>query len=126
MLSPPHEKATLPTYSESQAFAGLSSVHHPTDLDNPQYGEDNRPLPPGWIRRWDSGTENYFYVDTTANPPRSVWEHPDDLVEEQEPVPIASSHSIRREKVEAGIPFEDSPRTIPLNQHTPLLGQSGL
>ncbi|KAG8974037.1 hypothetical protein FRC05_007953 [Tulasnella sp. 425] len=122
MLSSLHEKATLPTYSESQALAGPTGVHHTSDVVNPDYDEDSRPLPPGWIRQWDSRTENYFYVDTTANPPRSIWEHPGDLIEEQEPVPIASSHSIRGEKVEAGIPFEDSPHTLPPDQHTPLLG----
>jgi len=38
--------------------------------------DEERPLPEGWIRQWDTNTQHHFYVDTRANPPRSIWNHP--------------------------------------------------
>lgn len=35
-----------------------------------------RPLPYGWIREVDGSSGHPFYVDTKANPPRSIWVHP--------------------------------------------------
>ncbi|GAA5823826.1 hypothetical protein JCM11251_003311 [Rhodosporidiobolus azoricus] len=35
-----------------------------------------RPLPEGWRREWDPNSQHFFYVDTKANPPRSIWSHP--------------------------------------------------
>ncbi|KIO26810.1 hypothetical protein M407DRAFT_243553 [Tulasnella calospora MUT 4182] len=122
MLSSPTGKATLPTYSESQALAGSADVHHPTNVDEIEEEEDLRPLPSGWIRQWDSRTENYFYVDTTANPPLSVWEHPEDLIEEQHNPPVASSsRPIQKPEVEARATWQDAHRTATPNQHTSLL-----
>jgi len=40
--------------------------------------DENRPLPPGWIRQFDEQEHHQFFVDTTANPPRSIWTHPYD------------------------------------------------
>lgn len=37
-----------------------------------------RPLPKGWIRQFDPSTQHNFFVDTLANPPRSIWVHPYD------------------------------------------------
>jgi WW domain len=39
---------------------------------------DDRPLPEGWIKQWDKSYGRYFYVDTKASPPRSIWVHPHD------------------------------------------------
>ncbi|CAO1623674.1 unnamed protein product [Sympodiomycopsis kandeliae] len=41
-------------------------------------GGDNRPLPPGWVKQWDGNHRHNYYVDTKANPPRSIWTHPMD------------------------------------------------
>jgi hypothetical protein len=38
--------------------------------------ESNVPLPYGWIQQIDSKTGHVFYIDTKANPPRSIWTHP--------------------------------------------------
>ena len=38
--------------------------------------DEARPLPTGWIRQWDTTEHHQFYVDTKANPPRSIWVHP--------------------------------------------------
>ncbi|KAI0036618.1 hypothetical protein K488DRAFT_81863 [Vararia minispora EC-137] len=37
---------------------------------------DDIPLPFGWIKEYDPATQHNFYVDTKANPPRSIWTHP--------------------------------------------------
>ncbi|KIW05565.1 uncharacterized protein PV09_03440 [Verruconis gallopava] len=40
--------------------------------------DENRPLPDGWIRQFDHQSNHQFFVDTRANPPRSIWHHPYD------------------------------------------------
>ncbi|KAL1595020.1 hypothetical protein SLS60_009705 [Paraconiothyrium brasiliense] len=40
--------------------------------------DENRDLPPGWIRQFDPTEQHQFFVDTKANPPRSIWTHPYD------------------------------------------------
>lgn len=40
--------------------------------------DEGRPLPPGWIRQYDSENHHQFFVDTTKDPPRSIWQHPYD------------------------------------------------
>ncbi|EOA85051.1 hypothetical protein ACJQWK_06983 [Exserohilum turcicum] len=37
-----------------------------------------RELPPGWIRSFDEQSQHQFFVNTRANPPRSIWTHPYD------------------------------------------------
>ncbi|KAF2716882.1 hypothetical protein K431DRAFT_289045 [Polychaeton citri CBS 116435] len=55
----------------------------------------NRPLPPGWVRTFDPKTEHQFFVDTTKEPPRSVWVHPYDDEEY-----LGSLSSEERERIE--------------------------
>jgi len=38
--------------------------------------EEDKPLPYGWVKQHDSNYNRYFYVDTKATPPRSIWVHP--------------------------------------------------
>ncbi|RYP12778.1 hypothetical protein DL765_007156 [Monosporascus sp. GIB2] len=38
--------------------------------------DECRPLPEGWVRRFDPDTQHQFFVDTRADPPRSIWTHP--------------------------------------------------
>jgi hypothetical protein len=40
--------------------------------------DEARDLPPGWVRSFDPQEGHQFFVDTTANPPRSIWVHPYD------------------------------------------------
>ncbi|KAF8525182.1 hypothetical protein BU17DRAFT_84102 [Hysterangium stoloniferum] len=42
----------------------------------PPHEGDSRPLPDGWMRQFDSNSNAWFYVDTRASPPRSIWLHP--------------------------------------------------
>ena len=37
-----------------------------------------RPLPEGWVRSFDPKTNHQFFVDTSKEPPRSIWHHPYD------------------------------------------------
>jgi hypothetical protein len=40
--------------------------------------DEARPLPPGWLRQYDANESHQFFVDTNADPPRSIWHHPHD------------------------------------------------
>lgn len=40
--------------------------------------DELRPLPKGWVRTFDPETLHQFFVDTTKDPPRSIWTHPYD------------------------------------------------
>lgn len=40
--------------------------------------DEARSLPRGWVRSYDPETEHQFFVDTSADPPRSIWHHPHD------------------------------------------------
>jgi len=42
----------------------------------PAGNPDRRPLPDGWITRWDENYRAWYYVDIRTQPPRSSWEHP--------------------------------------------------
>ncbi|GAA5834188.1 hypothetical protein JCM11251_000566 [Rhodosporidiobolus azoricus] len=44
---------------------------------------DDRPLPAGWIQQWNEQHNAPYWVDTNANPPRSIWCHPLDDPEYQ-------------------------------------------
>lgn len=40
--------------------------------------DEMRPLPEGWVRSFDPKTNHQFFVDTSKEPPRSIWHHPYD------------------------------------------------
>ncbi|CAK4030744.1 Hypothetical predicted protein [Lecanosticta acicola] len=40
--------------------------------------DEMRPLPEGWVRTFDPNNHHQFFVDTTKDPPRSIWHHPYD------------------------------------------------
>ncbi|KAF1963382.1 hypothetical protein CC80DRAFT_541318 [Byssothecium circinans] len=40
--------------------------------------DETRPLPEGWVRQFDPIEHHQFFVDTRADPPRSIWTHPYD------------------------------------------------
>ncbi|RAL65840.1 hypothetical protein DID88_005503 [Monilinia fructigena] len=40
--------------------------------------DEARSLPDGWIRQYDQELNHQFFVDTTQDPPRSIWHHPYD------------------------------------------------
>lgn len=57
--------------------------------------DENRPLPAGWVRTFDPETSHQFFVDTTKDPPRSIWTHPYDDNEY-----LSSLTSEERERIE--------------------------
>jgi hypothetical protein len=56
---------------------------------------ESRHLPDGWVRTLDAESGHQFYVDTKANPPRSIWDHPYD--DDQY---LATLSSEERERIE--------------------------
>lgn len=40
--------------------------------------DEARPLPTGWVRSFDPHQSHQFFVDTTQDPPRAIWQHPYD------------------------------------------------
>ncbi|KAK0721043.1 hypothetical protein B0H67DRAFT_485113 [Lasiosphaeris hirsuta] len=75
---PSYEQATsAPSDTESIAFARRERNGIPLRARR-SMEDELRPLPPGWVRAFDSKTQHQFFVDTTATPPRSIWQHPYD------------------------------------------------
>ncbi|PAV22272.1 WW Rsp5 WWP domain containing [Pyrrhoderma noxium] len=58
--------------------------------------EKDTELPDGWIKEFDRNYNAYFYVDTKASPPRSIWVHP--YKDEQ----FLNEHPEVRKRLEAG------------------------
>ncbi|RMZ79689.1 hypothetical protein DV738_g3236, partial [Chaetothyriales sp. CBS 135597] len=57
--------------------------------------DEIRPLPEGWIRLFDPKENHQFFVDTRANPPRSIWQHPHD-----DPDYLSTLSSEERERIQ--------------------------
>ncbi|KAI9654646.1 MAG: hypothetical protein M1821_005853 [Bathelium mastoideum] len=57
--------------------------------------DEARPLPEGWVRQFDDKSHHQFFVDTKADPPRAIWQHPYD--DEQY---LSTLPSEERERVE--------------------------
>jgi len=63
--------------------------------------DEGRKLPPGWVRTFDPESHHQFFVDTTKEPPRSIWHHPYDDDDY-----LATLTSEERERLESeGEPF---------------------
>ena len=58
--------------------------------------DEHRPQPSGWVRQFDDREQHQFFVDTKANPPRSIWHHPYD--DEQY---LSTLSSEQRERIQA-------------------------
>lgn len=43
--------------------------------------DEIRTLPDGWVRQYDPESGHQFFVDTSKDPPRSIWNHPHDDAE---------------------------------------------
>ena len=57
---------------QNKSKNGIPSAHRRSMED------ECRPLPKGWVRSFDPETGHQFFVDTTTEPPRSIWTHPYD------------------------------------------------
>lgn len=80
--------APPPPYSEAVGSSSSTSAQGSSTTQRVRNGippehrrsmeDERRPLPNGWVRQFDSKTGHQFFVDTRANPPRSIWHHPYD------------------------------------------------
>lgn len=66
--------------------------------------DERRPLPKGWVRTLDPETHHQFFVDTTKDPPRSVWHHPYDDEEYLSTLSGAERERIEQESMGRGRP----------------------
>ncbi|OJD30817.1 ww rsp5 wwp protein [Diplodia corticola] len=72
-----------PSYEAATSSTGASAAQHRARNGIPaerrrSMEDEARPLPAGWVRQYDSQNEHQFFVDTHADPPRSIWHHPFD------------------------------------------------
>lgn len=91
-MSTSHPSDAPPSYAAATGSTPDTAAHR---LETPSPGErterngippayrrsmedETRPLPEGWIRQFDPVEQHQFFVDTRANPPRSIWVHPYD------------------------------------------------
>lgn len=78
--------------------------------------DERRPLPKGWVRTFDPQSHHQFFVDTTADPPRSIWTHPYDDEEYLRSLSSEERERIEQESMHRGYP----PRTASSSSfHTP-------
>lgn len=87
-LPPSYEQATAGSSSQSNSRppSRLSTNGPPENVERNgipadrrrSMEDENRPLPPGWVRSFDPVENHQFFVDTTKDPPRSIWVHPYD------------------------------------------------
>lgn len=75
----------VPT-SPSRADSDRSTVSSAEDLADHlpksalhELADASRELPEGWIKELDAASGYFYYVDTKASPPRSIWCHPFDV-----------------------------------------------
>lgn len=64
--------------------------------------DEQRPLPSGWVRTYDPSTEHQFYVDTSKDPPRSIWVHPHDDDEYLATLPTEERERIEQDSMNRG------------------------
>lgn len=66
--------------------------------------DENRPIPKGWIRSFDPQSHHQFFVDTTKDPPRSIWIHPYDDEQYLSTLPSHERERIEQESMGRGHP----------------------
>lgn len=81
---PPYETAA----SSSSTSTAAPTHLHPDTAHKERNGippsirrsmeDEKRDLPEGWVRQYDAKEHHQFFVDVTADPPRSIWHHPYD------------------------------------------------
>ena len=95
MSAPPSYEAAIASSSSSQS-THLKPRNGIPPLSRRSMEDEARPLPSGWIRQYDPKNSHQYFVDTTANPPRSIWHHPYDDPQYLEKLPSAE-----RERIES-------------------------
>ena len=79
---PSYTDATASSPRPTHLQPPQSSTHRIRNGIPPEYRrsmeDEGRPLPPGWLRQYDEQQHHQYFVDTTRDPPRSIWQHPYD------------------------------------------------
>ena len=70
--------SSRPQQSSKTSHLDVPDNHHIPAPSRRSMEDENRPLPKGWIRSFDSDSHHQFFVDTSKDPPRSIWVHPYD------------------------------------------------
>nr|POE64870.1 hypothetical protein CFP56_69562 [Quercus suber] len=70
--------------------------------------DEQRPLPKGWVRTYDPTSNHQFFVDTTADPPRSTWHHPYDDDEYLSTLSGEERERIEQESLGRGHPISNA------------------
>lgn len=70
--------------------------------------DEARPLPTGWIRQWDTTEQHQYFVDTKADPPRSIWVHPMDDEETWNALPSEEKERLQAEEEKLKRPITPS------------------
>ena len=85
MAGQEHPSEAPPSYAQATgSSSGPSHLQVPNAHNNipPSHRrsmeDEGRPLPDGWVRLFDEQHEHQFFVNTRAEPPRSIWHHPYD------------------------------------------------
>ena len=94
--------------------------------------DEGRDLPHGWLRQYDHTADHHYYVDTTSDPPRSIWHHPyDDMTylqtlpfEERERVQAIHRREPSRDDIVAAESDVDDPDSAFPNELPPRPGKS--
>lgn len=100
---PPPAYSSQPNASNSLRPNASNSLRVPSSRNDIPFDrrrsmeDETRALPQGWVRTFDPESGHQFFVDTTQDPPRSIWTHPYD--DEQY---LSSLPSAERERIESG------------------------
>lgn len=78
---PPYSESSTSASGPASGATQQASSLHPTKNGIPVQSrrsmeDEHRPLPPGWVRQFDTETQHQFFVDTRSKPHRSIWQHP--------------------------------------------------
>lgn len=73
VAGPSRQSTFNPTWKLKQEERNSIPLHARRSME-----DERRDLPKGWLRKFDENTHHQFFVDTTTEPPRSIWHHPYD------------------------------------------------
>jgi len=103
---PEAPKDAPPSYAQATGSSAASQPTQSSHLEVPaapvasrkSMEDEQRPLPRGWVRQWDTHEQHQFFVDTNANPPRSIWVHPMDDEETWNALPSEEKERLQAEE----------------------------
>jgi hypothetical protein len=98
-----------PSYETATGSTGKSGKHVARNGIPPErrrsMEDELRPLPPGWVRQFDAKSQHQFFVDTSKDPPRSIWHHPYD--DEDYLASLSSEEREHIQRLQRSVSFKD-------------------